>query len=450
LDAAETAAASASESAAVAMASVERAEGAAVAAESAADAAVEKVSDLEKDIALLNTALMQGGITYKADTETEYNERITAGGLNVLDGSLARLEKVVGSTVAYNTDENGMNGKLASASFAGIESTGKNILNQALLSGGEFVTFNGKSCYKYVDKAGANFSFKTDFKKNQQYTITAKIYREESQAPNPLYLRVWFTDGTKQEVYFKANTLKSFTTTANKTVDYIDGLPNYSQNSYLDLTVTQIEAGTTATEFAPYVVNTFDFPKTETPLGVTIDFENKKITDYGVDLVLTGTEAIEICTSYSNEFGYGVNIINALSTGTSKAVGVCTDAVVGTLNTSQAVMQLGLSTGGNIFPNIYWAGILKTLGIYTGAEQPTGETLKTAIASFKAYLAQRYADGNPVKIRYLSSVLQSETDFTEGNEYRVWANGTERVLGNGNAAFGVKNTLLQNYIVVKE
>ena len=53
----------------------------------------------------------------------------------------------------------------------------------------------------------------------------------------------------------------------------------------------QLEQGTTATEYKPYIKpNTLSYPLTQIPLGTTIDFENKKIIDYGVDIILTGEE----------------------------------------------------------------------------------------------------------------------------------------------------------------
>ncbi|MBQ7912170.1 MAG: hypothetical protein IJ308_00285, partial [Clostridia bacterium] len=73
-----------------------------------------------------------------------------------------------------------------------------------------------------------------------------------------------------------------------------------------------------------------------------------------------------------------------------------------------------------------------------------------AIADFKAYLAQRYADGNPVTIRYISSTLQSETDITANNEYTAYNGGTEKVLDDDGAEYGADNTLSQDYILVTE
>lgn len=283
----------------------------------------EKNDALSQDISVINLTLEQIGLLkkYKQPITQEYNERVTADGLNVLDGSKAVLKKVVGNTVAYGKDENGLNGKLKNASFGGIESTN--------------------------------------------------------------------ADGTE--------------------------------------------------------TSTLSFPKTETPLGVTIDFENKKITDYGVDLVLTGEE----------DWGYydynkfqSVSMLNlSIPTG-NKAVAdyVSTDSERTGSGYGSGNMWCGYA-GGHVF---FWIGILAKLGYIEEGTTPTTEEQATAIANFKAWLAQRYADGNPVTIRYVSATLQNETDLTTNNEYTAYKGGTEKVLGNDSAEFGAENTLTQDYIFVTE
>ena len=73
-------------------------------------------------------ALATSGLSYTQEIEQEYESRVTANGEAFMDGSKAILKKVEGSTVVYDKDENGLNGKLANASFAGIESVGRNLI----------------------------------------------------------------------------------------------------------------------------------------------------------------------------------------------------------------------------------------------------------------------------------------------------------------------------------
>jgi hypothetical protein len=79
------------------------------------------------------------------------------------------------------------------------------------------------------------------------------------------------------------------------------------------------------------------------------------------------------------------------------------------------------------------------LGFTNPTQQATQEEIGIGIQNFKAWLAERYANGNPVTIRYVSSELQKETPFTEaqrlvGDNYIVSPQGTETVLGNDTEA----------------
>lgn len=255
---------------------------------------------------------------------TSWNEQAVAGGAHALDKSQAVLKKVVGSTVAYDKDENGLNGKLANASFAGIESTN--------------------------------------------------------------------ADGTK--------------------------------------------------------TSTLSFPKTETPLGTTIDLESKKITNYGVDIVLTGTESDGLLYY---QYGSGENQRNGirlrLKQAENFAKGYCTDGEVAE-DASQLNGAYKIAIGYNNSTDLLWVGFIDVIGITAKGENPTDTN--TVIQEVQAYLAQRYADGNPVTIRYVSGILQSERDFTfeeyvGGNTYTVYKNGTETVQGNDGAIYDAYNTMTVSY-----
>ena len=118
-----------------------------------------------------------------------------------------------------------------------------------------------------------------------------------------------------------------------------------------------------------------------------------------------------------------------------------------------AISLIGLAKNGfwiNTPSNFIWNDILDNLGFTTAGAYATEEEKATAIANFKAWLAERYASGNPVTIRYISSELQSETDFTADNEYTAYKGGTEKVLENDGNEYGADNTQTVNYIFVKE
>ncbi len=268
-------------------------------------------------LALINQIISQSGIMYTADNTASWNERITADGLNVLDGSTAILKKVVGNTVAYDKDKNGLNGKLANAFFSGIESTNAD------------------------DTERSNISY----------------------------------------------------------------------------------------------------PKTQMALGKTIDFEAQKVTDYGKEFVFDETYNIGV---YPSNVGIGV-FFSGLGLTDTNPVGVCSD---GKVVSEQMANQWRVAFG-----NIYWYSILDTLG-YTATwadkTNPTTDEKNQAIENFKAYLAQRYANGNPVTIRYVSSTLQSEHLMPSTIEYEAYKGGTEKVLYNDGAEYGANNELTINYVYIAE
>ena len=80
-------------------------------------AMVSDVAPIKTQVELQSKVLAQSGLIqeYKATIEDTYTERTTADGANVLDGSTAILEKVVGNTVRVDNT-------LKNASFSGLES----------------------------------------------------------------------------------------------------------------------------------------------------------------------------------------------------------------------------------------------------------------------------------------------------------------------------------------
>lgn len=198
---------------------------------------------------------------------------------------------------------------------------------------------------------------------------------------------------------------------------------------------TQIEIGDEVTEYVPYVSSKLLFPEIENPFGQTIDFETKKITDYGVDVVLTGTENWVM----RGETFKDVNQFYALLLDGSKynfGEGVCTDFD----RITSLINEVGFAIGSH------------NAALYLSVD----ETQFTSVDELKAWLAQRYADGNPVTIRYISSELQSSRDMTaeelanlnfsdDGATYTPIENGIEYQAGNSNAVYGANNAVTQLY-----
>lgn len=230
----------------------------------------------------------------------------------------------------------------------------------------------------------------------------------------------------------------------------------------IKITDIQVQIGTTATEYTPYIEPTkYAFPNTVNPLGRTIDFENKKIVDYGITVELDGTENWNYYTakgSFVNNSGNGVVLDGFIpvSVGNVRRLpGIATDGTVEieTDITSDTGFQAGKIWLGIDGRGLYWTGILDMLGFTTKGVEPTDDEKATAIDQFKAYLAQR-ADVNPVIVRYVAPSVQSETPFTEaqtaaGDSYLPYTGGTETV-DNANAEYGVENNITQEYDIVNK
>lgn len=146
----------------------------------------------------------------------------------------------------YRVLDFGMNGKTEQVQYSG-----KNLFDENKLSNGEFVEFNGVRCYKYTDNAN-NFKYQDNFKENTQYTLTVQFFRDVG-ITNKVNIVIHYTDGTSTTYVFDVSTKSTRTSTSGKTIDHITGTDGYSISAYLDLSVTQIELGTAATSYEPYV-----------------------------------------------------------------------------------------------------------------------------------------------------------------------------------------------------
>ena len=489
----------------------------------------QKADVLSAEITAINTVLEQSGLItkYKPTIEDTYNERITAGGLNVLDGSLAKLEKVVGSTVKcnnlidipenftwtviyekrkfelpagtytiscssyeqggaapphirflgvnnsddiwtrvdkaytksfaggeytvyfYSADNAGSSGGITStinklmlnegssalpyqpyfeglknASFAGIESTGRNLINQDLLlegTGASRAVFEGFDCIKltagttvipFSCKANANVRLSVDLAwENGVDTYWFFKYADGTISSKSL-LSASISGGRGFNRYSQPIVIPE------KDVVGIEAR-RYGGNNIVYLKDLMLNHGTTALPYEPYIEPTvFNFPKTELGEWDKLDFENQNVVRGTKTIVFDGTENWEFLNSY-------ISLRNVPSIANANN-GIC-----------------------NLYPYLYqFAGkCIFVAGSYLRVGTALGETFNNDVAKWKAHLAELYASGKPLVIAY-ELATPTETQFTNGNEYEAWANGTERVLGNDNAEFGVKNTLSQNYIIV--
>jgi hypothetical protein len=433
----------------------------------------EKTKCLQNQISLNTQALFQNGLKYTQDITQEYNSRATADGANILDGSSAILKKVEGGTVAVD-------GKLYNASFGGVGITGVNLFNpnrtEQYFGGSDSNSIrsftpnslyvglgasnlyypnigykikswsyeNGKiSLEVKVGGPGFGIGFNFDCRGNERYCV-------QFNATEYGICEAAFYNNGERISSVRVNN-KGYITTPENCNQFVLVFRTDIEDKLVYFSDIQVQIGTTATAYVPYAdPSVFAFPKTETPLGRTIDFENKKIVDYGVEIVLDGTEA------------WGTYPYNGADNPPSPYAIILPTWEANNQNAVTTDSSLGSGTGqiliGHGSHNLWWIRAFEYLGLdssWADKVNPTQDELRTAITNFKAYLAGRYESGNPVTIRYKASEMQSETPFTDdqvsaGNAYSVRTGGMEVVQGNDGAEYGAENTLTQNYIMIKE
>lgn len=246
---------------------------------------------------------------------------------------------------------------------------------------------------------------------------------------------------------------KSFTTTKPFTIGFrFSGTAN-SKKTYSDI---MLQYGSTdiATEYEPYKADeSFMLDNAvELGLGVTIDIQNKKIIDNSKIIVLTGEEDWRSGSTYINKYSSLV-CYNILPTSQTRANGVATEGRVAKRTNDSQEYGYG----------VWWCGVNNNELYILSAEQyfnftqfanpnnPTTEEKATLLAEWKAYLAQQYANGNPVTIRYVSTT-GTETDIAiPTDKYQAWVGGSEtQVQGDiNNSKYGANNTITQTYAVIK-
>ena len=353
---------------------------------------------------------------------------------------------------------------LKNASFQGIKSTGKNLFDLTdALNSSKWYYNGGSHFYPLNLMAGKQYTLSGEVVKllseYSGFVANSRIDIVRKQDVNSFsFTSIYDIENVKKDFNF------SFEAQGNEYLFIYAGGTYPAQtltlvNAYLNEIIQnlQIEYGSTATAYEPYTENTLELPEeVDCGLGTTIDFENKKIVNSGKTIVLTGEEAWVVDKGYTVESGYysSMYCIGLLTGRENRAYGIATDGYV-------AHSLDEISYYGNGF---WWVGVNEAVLYILGAERyfgftqfadpnnPTTEEGKTLKSEWIAFLKQRYADGNPVTIRYVSSTSK-ETPFTSeqsavGNEYTAHKDGLETVLGNSNQEFGAENTLTQDYILI--
>lgn len=364
-----------------------------------------------------------------------FNERTTANGLLVVNSSSAELKTVEGNTVR-TTNEFDIS-QITTNSVCTTTDRDISVIGYYAKSSGKTL----RQLFPYI-KAGGTYTFSATVEcdtplKGSACDVTTlngiRLFGNYDTGYSKKVVTIK-KENLDQQVYFYGNFEGSTVTWKNfmcvegdySSTDMPEWSPFFTGLKSASFT------GIKSTKADGTKESVLSLPKPiECGLGTMIDFENQKIVEKGVTIVLTGEENMRV---YLWPGTVGIAFIEILPQYEKRAFGVCEDCIyIGDCSGAEEQIWIGVDNKW-----MYWTNILNRLGFtssWVDTANPTDGEKNQAIADFRAYLAQRYADGNPVTIKYLASAVQSETPFTEeqkavGNKYAVVTGGSETVIGN--------------------
>lgn len=244
-------------------------------------------------IELLDKVVLQSGLYDLIGVSQEYGERVTALGANIVDGSMAKLLTVEGNTQAT-----------------------KNLINPALYTGADNVNFgeNGIITVTNHKSTDISFSFNTGVLPAGQYTLSIEAGRRDSDdgtySDNP---KLYVYKGEASQPFLTISTYpfsRVITIEEDMKIRLYGTVAGGIGKQFI-FTRLQIEAGEEKTEYAPYFdglknatfqgivsknadrtqESVLSFPEpVECGVGVTIDFENQKIINQGVEIPFTAEQ----------------------------------------------------------------------------------------------------------------------------------------------------------------
>lgn len=199
----------------------------------------------------------------------------------------------------------------------------------------------------------------------------------------------------------------------------------------------QLERGSTATDYEPYIENKIEFDEPiDCGLGTTIDFENGKIINRYKTLEFDGNELFwreDLKNEMERHKCYYFELENDSSIFITKHTNL-NDAICDRFFYSTYCWTVDeINT---------WSFETNNRFIYFAVDKNQFPTLQ----SFKDYLIEQKQNGTPLTIRYITKEVQSETPININNRIKCLKNGFETV-ENSNDIYGVNPTLTQEYFV---
>ena len=395
------------------------------------------------------------------ETTDTYNSRETANGMSIVNNSQAVIKKVQGNTMSID-------GVLKNATFKGLKSTGKNLFNSfstpdyntgkwegnANGEGGSLYSTGMAGTLKCngTVNGGANGMLIGYLKADTDITISCYLsfsdtllsnLKDDSKAvrfvlsPKEGDYSIYGDYATKSANNTKY--VKTFTIKKDGTY-YLR--PNYFADFNVDnvftLTGLMINLGVTALDFEPYYESKTELPN-KVELGKWDIIEDGRIEKYTKQVTINGTEDWRY---YGNNDGIYVYTLNL----TDKASGLDT-SVCNLFEYDESLSSVEKYKDDSSSNLIYFSTYVAPSTI--PSDNATTEELISAATNWKNHLAS-------LSTKLVVSYMANAPIIVEGSgkgyldTYTVTRGGIEEVIENDNSAYGVNNTLTQEYVKILE
>ena len=280
---------------------------------------------------------------------------------------------------------------------------------------------DGRECIKFTSASGVTYD-KIKFKENTQYTFSFDckdfVHDSDFTGSYDIPLGIWYTDGNRKLITIPKNsdwTKLILVSAANKTISHIGiiSFTNYT-TMYIDINTFQIQEGTTATEYEPYVE-----PVTT---NIFLNEPLRKLGDY-VDYIDFKENKVvrKCCKKYLKSCNWNSNVAEYVS-GIYCFTGI-DNSILPTLQNSNG--GIGYS---NVFPLIKshqqekhtyailmhtWASNIQAVIPAEYLSEKSVQAFKTWITDNNAYMIRVLAEPTQEPITYEIPKLNAKTSIIE-------------------------------------
>ena len=264
-----------------------------------------------------------------------------------------------------------------------VVTRGKNLIDVANLT--------GKTSTLFTDNINPKLA-QVKFDEATQYTISMKFEIDTSIGWRKITFT--YTDGTTSVSpwIFKSDVFK-YTSTSGKTIAKVE-FTNFNYYGDVYVEYIQLESGTEATEYSPYIEPITTPIYLDKPLykigdyADSINYAEQKVERRIKELVLTGEEMWSKSSAYKGSF-YAQIVTGILS---ETYTAFCSHLAFSTL--SRYAKGKFCFNGSKVKNCNLWLNQFDS---------------STTVDDFKAYLSEQYAAGTPVKVYYVLATPETET-----------------------------------------